>query len=378
MRHLLAACAVWTAAVTACPAHESDAAARRIQFPPLADGRQVLAVDLHTHSVFSDGLVWPDIRVEEARRDALAAFAVTEHIEAQNHAADIPHPDRNRPFDLAREAASAGAGGRTPLMVINGVEITRPMPHGHINAVFVSDANAYRDGDVHAQLRTARAEGAFIFWNHPFFHGQVPDAIARMDDFHQQAIGDGLIDGVEVANGLDLSDEALQIALDNDLAILGTSDIHGLVDWDHDTANGGHRTVTLVLAESPTETELKAALQARRTVAFYNGGLVGRPSEVEAILRAALQLELRPPLAGTLVVPVRLVNGAPMEMLVEAVGPEGIYDEARVFRIPARGAFDLILTRVSDPARPELTLKVLNSHTAPGEHLTLTLRTPAQ
>ena len=42
-------------------AHDGAAIARerRITFPKTLDGRSVLAVDLHTHSVFSDGSVWP-------------------------------------------------------------------------------------------------------------------------------------------------------------------------------------------------------------------------------------------------------------------------------------------------------------------------------
>src|ERR1700742_4471169 len=87
-------------------AHDLDIAqARRIDFPKLADGRSVLAVDLHTHSVFSDGMVWPDVRVEEAKRDGLFAMAVSEHLEYQPKAADIPHKDRNRSFQVASEAA---------------------------------------------------------------------------------------------------------------------------------------------------------------------------------------------------------------------------------------------------------------------------------
>ena len=71
---------------------------REIQFPDTAD-RLTLSVDLHTHSVFSDGHVWPRIRVGEAIRDGLDAMAITEHLEWQPHLADIPHEDRNRAFD---------------------------------------------------------------------------------------------------------------------------------------------------------------------------------------------------------------------------------------------------------------------------------------
>ncbi|RYE76781.1 MAG: PHP domain-containing protein, partial [Myxococcales bacterium] len=109
-------------------AHDGPAiaAARKIAFPKLADGRSVLAVDLHTHSVFSDGMVWPDVRVEEAKRDGLFALAVSEHLEYQPKIADIPHPDRNRSYQLASKAAEvkpdAVGANKNPLMVINGSE----------------------------------------------------------------------------------------------------------------------------------------------------------------------------------------------------------------------------------------------------------------
>ena len=59
---------------------------RELRFPPLEDGRLVLSVDTHTHSVFSDGHVWPTVRVWEANKDRLDAMAITEHLEYQpNH-----------------------------------------------------------------------------------------------------------------------------------------------------------------------------------------------------------------------------------------------------------------------------------------------------
>jgi hypothetical protein len=78
---------------------------RTIDFPD-TDEYQTLVMDLHTHSVFSDGHVWPSIRVEEALRDGLDAIAITEHLEYQPHLADIPNPDRNQSYRHAVEAAA--------------------------------------------------------------------------------------------------------------------------------------------------------------------------------------------------------------------------------------------------------------------------------
>jgi uncharacterized protein (DUF2141 family) len=108
---------------------------RVIDFPDVQE-KQTLVVDLHTHSVFSDGHVWPKIRVEESIRDGLDAMAVTEHLEYQPHRADILHPDRNRSFAEAAEAAK-----NSTLLVISGSEITREAPAGHMNAIFVEDSN---------------------------------------------------------------------------------------------------------------------------------------------------------------------------------------------------------------------------------------------
>ena len=67
----------------------------------------LLSADLHTHSVFSDGSVWPDIRVKEAIRENIDLLAITEHLEYQPYKEDIPHPDRNRSFILADTIAKS-------------------------------------------------------------------------------------------------------------------------------------------------------------------------------------------------------------------------------------------------------------------------------
>ena len=112
-----------------------EALERHIVFPNTKEHRTMVA-DLHTHSVFSDGHVWPKIRVGEALKDGLQGLAITEHLEYQPHRADIPHPNRNRAYNEALEAAKD-----SDLLVIPGSEITRDMPAGHINAIFIKDAN---------------------------------------------------------------------------------------------------------------------------------------------------------------------------------------------------------------------------------------------
>lgn len=43
-------------------------------------GYITLKCDFHMHTVFSDGKVWPTVRVDEAWREGLDAIALTDHI----------------------------------------------------------------------------------------------------------------------------------------------------------------------------------------------------------------------------------------------------------------------------------------------------------
>jgi hypothetical protein len=55
---------------------------------PDIPGYTILKCDLHMHTVFSDGVVWPTVRVEEAWEDGLDAIAITDHM-STNHIRSI-------------------------------------------------------------------------------------------------------------------------------------------------------------------------------------------------------------------------------------------------------------------------------------------------
>jgi hypothetical protein len=104
-------------------------------FFPSIPGYQTLLCDFHLHTVFSDGRVWPTVRADEAWRYGLDAIAITDHIEYR------PFKEEFASRDLNRSLRSPPAVRQFPLLVIRGIEITRSMPPGHLNAIFLSDAN---------------------------------------------------------------------------------------------------------------------------------------------------------------------------------------------------------------------------------------------
>lgn len=347
---------------------------RPARFPDAPDGSQILLADLHTHSVFSDGQVWPAVRVEEADRDGLDAIAFTEHLEHQPKAADIPHPDRNRSYQVAVKEAE-GLGVKA-VMLINGAEITRSMPPGHVNAVFLQDANKLLTGDAEAAIRAANDQGAFVFWNHPNWLPQAPDGVARILPFHEKLIREGKLHGVEVANGtLDAySEHALAIALKHNLAVLGTSDIHGLVDWTHKAGHGGHRPLTLVLARERNPQALKQALLAGRTVAWINDDLIGRTEHVEQVFRACVKLVPKAYLPKSSVLEVDLVNSCPLAFTLKNSGVRTFHNVTDVVRVARYGKTNLQVRMNDERANLALDFTVLNTQVRPREQLQATLR----
>ena len=57
-------------------------------------------------------------------------------MEYQPHISQIPHIDRNTAYEEAKKAAKG-----SDLLVLSGSEITRQMPPGHMNAIFLKDSN---------------------------------------------------------------------------------------------------------------------------------------------------------------------------------------------------------------------------------------------
>lgn len=336
---------------------------RVVKFPDIP-GYKTLKTDFHIHTVFSDGSVWPDIRVQEALMDGIDAISLTEHIEYQPHRADIPHPDRNRSYELAiREAKDHD------LIIIRGSEITRSMPPGHNNAIFIQDANKLIMKDSVAVFRAAREQGAFVFWNHPDWTAQRKDGIARLTDMHRNLIKEKLLNGIEVVNDQTYSDEALQIALENNLTIMGTSDVHGLVDWTF-LAPGlaGQRPVTLVFATDRSAEGIRDGLMNRRTVVAYKDLLIGRPEFLVPLVQQSLTFKDVVYEKGTSVLNLTVVNNSSATMTLRNKTGYSFRYSGDVFTVPARGEQRLSIRTREVLTKVKLTFEVLNAVQAPNVH----------
>lgn len=349
----------------------SHAGAQPMTYPDI-EGYKTLKTDLHIHSVFSDGNVWPTIRVQEALRENLDAISLTEHIEYQPHKEDIPHPDRNRAYHLALEEAK-----EHELLIISGSEITRDKPVGHNNAVFISDANKLLVDSAEDAFSEAKKQGAFVFWNHPAWYAQNLQGNPVLRDFQIDRIKNGELHGIEVINSVDYAKEALAIALEQNLTIMGTSDVHGLIDWDY-TEKGNHRPITLVFAKEKSVESLQEALFERRTVAVYNSLLVGRAEFLSPFLKACIKVKKVQYLGATKILKVELENVSSSDLLFENVMPYNFYSKSPIFTIAAGKTETLQIKTLTNLKELSLQLKALGAYMAPEEHPVIAWKIPVE
>ena len=256
-----------------------------IRVPDL-EGYQTLKCDLHMHTVFSDGVVWPTIRVREAWEEGLDAIAITDHIE-HNPSKRHVGGDDNSSYEIAREAAQ-----HYNMMLIRGGEITREMPPGHFNALFVKDVNKLDVPKARDAIMEAHNQGGFIIWNHPGWKAQQPDTCKRFA-IHNELINDQVINGIEVFNEKEWYPLALNWCIQDNLAVLGNSDIHD-VNAHYYPLNRYHRPMNLVFAKERSLESIKEALFANRSVAWFSKYIAGPKSLLAELYQKSVSIRKLP------------------------------------------------------------------------------------
>jgi hypothetical protein len=329
-----------------------------IQFPDLP-GYQTLKCDFHMHTMFSDGMVWPTVRVNEAWRQGLDAISVTDHIEYQPHKNDVP-TKHNRPYELV-----AGPARQMNLLLPRGAEITRDTPPGHFNAIFLSDVNPLETEDLVEVFKRANQQGAFLFWNHQGWKG--PEA-GRWLEIHTTLYENKLLHGMEVCNGDEYYPDAHRWCLEKNLTMLGNSDIHD-PDLRKQSAPDDHRTMTLVFAKERRLASVKEALVERRTAVWFQDQLIGRQELLEPLFAQCIRVA-KPHLRSKDAVWVVIRNLCDLEIKLQRTGKLG----PPQVTLPARST---ILAKIGlrTPQEPaELSYTAVNFLIAPGKGLPVTLK----
>ena len=247
-----------------------------LRLPDIA-GYETLTGDFHIHTVFSDGKVWPDVRVNEAWRDGLDVIAVTDHLEYRPHGKKI-EGDLNEPYRIA-----AKRGEQLGILVIPGCEITRQKPVGHINALFIEDANPMLCDEPQQAMDEARRQNAVVMLNHPGW----PDDHFKLSDIQRRWFDEKRFHAIEIYNWLEAYPNAADLISERGVAYMSNSDIHQPIA-DRYGVGRGLRPMTILFCREHTLAGVREAIEASRTLAYFNGILVGRADLLTQFVKACL------------------------------------------------------------------------------------------
>ncbi len=331
---------------------------------PNVAGYKTLKCDFHLHTVFSDGEVWPTTRVAEAWRDGLDAIAITDHADYNPHKADLKI-DNARPYDLARpEAESLG------IILIPGIEIAEK--DLHCNALFLRDPSVIKGGKLIESLLQARAQEAFVFWNHPGWK-ETPQWFPLIASAYDQK----LFQGMELVNGRDFYPEAFPWIDEKRLTILADSDAHDPVP---PAQIDGVRPITLLFARTADAAGVREALLERRTAAWMGGEVWGAESYLRGLWEGAAKAE-NPELnlrAGDPETTLRLRNDSAIPFRVRVIGkPAWLRGISGEFQLRGRSiqgqSVSVARSAPGGSQAAEIVLEILNFHPAPGKNLTVRL-----
>lgn len=360
---------------------------RQEMIVPDIPGYQTLKCDFHVHTIFSDGTVWPTVRVTEAWEYGYDAIAITDHIEGKPYRKYVPI-DYNAPNEIAKQE-----GAVKDIIVIGGVEITRNMPPGHMNAIFIDDANEivterirerfqkfkHITGDytfvdsidrhhkdyVNA-LEAVKAQDGFVFWNHPGPPGKY-DSLTIYPE-HLEIIEKGLLHGIEVSGWGAYWPEAFEWCLEHNLTLVSNSDYHYPHSISNKSSRSERRNVTLVFAEERSAEAIKDALQARRTAVWVNDLVIGKAEYLKPLFHHAVQMAKPHYLDGSRRKYVKIQNTSDFLLEIEFLsGAVGAYFD------------DIILQPHSSqiirfaPGTDQIEARIRNWHVGPDKKLEVVL-----
>lgn len=249
---------------------------------PNIPGYLTLKCDFHVQTIFSGGEVWPTERVNEAWEQGLDVLAIADHVEYKPNQPE-PKSDHNQSYEIAKPLAD-----QLGLILVRGAEMSFRSVPGHLDAIFIKNANLLiRDNWIDA-LQECRDQEAFVFWDHSGIVRQQPDKMAWWNQYSQK-FPSGTIGGLEVFNGRDFYPDAFSWGSRKGLTLLANSNVKGPLERTY-LPDTEFRPVTLVFATERKAESILYALRNRRTALFFDGKLVGEARFLRPIFKNSIEI----------------------------------------------------------------------------------------
>ncbi|HOV32446.1 MAG TPA: hypothetical protein PLX23_03685, partial [Candidatus Hydrogenedens sp.] len=135
-------------------------------------------------------------------------------------------------------------------------------------------------------IENAAKQGAFIQWNHPDFN----TATRNNFEFQKKLLDKGYLHGVEVSNGSDWYPYVIDWGLENNLTLMGNSDLHGLIVGEFNIEKF-QRPMTLVFAKEQSIQGVREALDNKRTVVWIADMVGGREEWLSQLFLSCVKFD---------------------------------------------------------------------------------------
>jgi len=245
-------------------------------FPNVGD-YQVLRCDFHIHTPHSDGKLSPVERVEEAVKFGYDAIAITDHGNFKAYQEAVPRANELN-LVLIR-GMETGLADREHMVALDFDASYEPR-NPHRWALENGQNNVFYQEQL---TKLAKDAGAFMIYAHPHVGYEEPVL---------WGLKEGFIRGIEVKNGVVgkgwntvnshgtwFYPHALDFANEHNLTVFANSDAH-------EPRNDENSPVTLVLAKERSPEGVMNALEARRTIAWFDGMLWGSEAVLEEVMQS--------------------------------------------------------------------------------------------
>jgi hypothetical protein len=329
---------------------------------PDIPGYQTLKCDFHMHTVFSDGVVWPHIRVDEAIAEGLDVISITDHVEKQRRYMEDNHM---APHEIAKRHAE----GKDLILILGG-EISASKDH--FNALFLknTDEPALRDKIPANRIAAANEQEAFVFWNHPGWTSKYKDGNCPRDEGFIELIKAGQIKGIEICNGDGYWEGAHALVQEFGLTLIGNSDIHGVSTYPF--LPDKHRTITLVFAREKSVEGVQEALLNQRTAIYQGDHLIGPGELLEPLFFESLEIETEYR-KGTSLAIMTITNHSDFDFFCENNSDFNFYNGIDFFTLKAHTR-TIVVVKTGEPLPGfSLDLMVHNALVAPGKSMELAI-----
>jgi hypothetical protein len=156
------------------------------------------------------------------------------------------------------------------------------------------------------------------------------------------------------------------MALENNLTIIGNSDIHGISYYMHQPEK--HRTITLVFAKKKSVEGIQDALLNQRTAIYRGKDLLGSEKFLKPLFLESVEVKANYR-QGTSVVYLELINRSDFNFVCDYTGDYALYNSLGFFNIPAHSATVLGVKTNEIIGKFKMPFTIHNAITAPGEKL---------